>query len=221
MEVKMNYRLIVTLVPQYSGELITNSARDSGCPGGTVLMGTETSENGFVQLLGFGDAPKEITFNLVESKKAPAIIQAIKKVTSDKKKNFGILFTIAVDRFVKAGESKDKISIKGEERMSENDYEMINVIVNSGYAEDAMVAARKAGAGGGTIIKAHGTAREGDAKFFGAEIVPEKDMLMILVPENKKDAIVNAIQELNCFKKAGSGIIFCNLVKDFTILGKN
>ncbi|MBP5402124.1 MAG: transcriptional regulator [Treponema sp.] len=217
----MNYKLIVTVVPQYSGELITNAARDSGCPGGTVLMGTETSANGFVQLLGFGDAPKDITYNLVESDKAPAIISAIKKVTSEKKRNLGILFSICVDQFIKAGDSKVTSSDKGEEKMAENDYEMINVIVNSGYAEDAMVAARKAGAGGGTIIKAHGTAREGDAKFFGTEIVPEKDMLMILVPGSKKDAIVNAIQELNCFKKAGSGIIFCNVVKDFTVLGKN
>ena len=105
--------------------------------------------------------------------------------------------------------------------MTDNNYEMINVIVNKGYAEDAMAAARKAGAGGGTIIQAHGTAKEGDAKFFGSEIVPEKDMLVILVPKDKKEAIVNAVKELNCFKKAGSGIIFCNEIKDFTILGKN
>ena len=105
--------------------------------------------------------------------------------------------------------------------MTANDYEMINVIVNKGYAEDAMAAARKAGAGGGTIIQAHGTAKEGDAKFFGSEIVPEKDMLVILVPADKKSSIIKAISELDCFKTPGSGIIFCNEVKDFTVLGKN
>lgn len=217
----MSYKLIVTIVPQYSGELITNTARDSGCPGGTVLMGTETSANGFVQLLGFGDAPKDITYNLTQSTKAPAIISAIKDVTGKKKKNFGLLFSIEVDDFIKAGDEKPASLEKGEKKMTDNNYEMINVIVNKGYAEDAMAAARKAGAGGGTIIQAHGTAKEGDAKFFGSEIVPEKDMLVILVPKDKKEAIVNAVKELNCFKKAGSGIIFCNEIKDFTILGKN
>ena len=69
---------------------------------------------------------------------------------------------------------------------AENNYQMINVIVNKGYAEDAMAAARKAGAGGGTIIGARGTAKEGDAAFFGMKIVPEKEMLMILVPAEKK-----------------------------------
>ncbi len=217
----MSYKLIVTIVPQYSGELITNTARDSGCPGGTVLMGTETSANGLVQLLGFGDAQKDITYNLTQSTKAPAIISAIKDVTGKKKKNFGLLFSIEVDDFIKAGDEKPASLEKGEKKMTDNNYEMINVIVNKGYAEDAMAAARKAGAGGGTIIQAHGTAKEGDAKFFGSEIVPEKDMLVILVPKDKKEAIVNAVKELNCFKKAGSGIIFCNEIKDFTILGKN
>lgn len=217
----MSYKLIVTIVPQYSGELITNTARDSGCPGGTVLMGTETSANGLVQLLGFGDAPKDITYNLTQSTKAPAIISAIKDVTGKKKKNFGLLFSIEVDDFIKAGDEKPASLEKGEKKMTDNNYEMINVIVNKGYAEDAMAAARKAGAGGGTIIQAHGTAKEGDAKFFGSEIVPEKDMLVILVPKDKKEAIVNAVKKLNCFKKAGSGIIFCNEIKDFTILGKN
>ena len=121
---------------------------------------------------------------------------------------------------MKAGDSEPVSVKKGEKTMAEKNVQMINVIVNHGYAEDAMAAARKAGAGGGTIINARGTAREGDAKFFGAEIVPEKDLLMILVPGDKKDDIVNAIRDLDCFKKAGSGIVFCNEAQDFTVLGK-
>lgn len=217
----MSYRLIVSIVPQYSGELITNAARDAGCPGGTVLMGRETSENGIIQLLGFGDAPKDITYNLVETEKAPEIISAIQKVTAEKKKKFGVLFSIGVGEFFKAGENQSSSANKGEKSMADNSYQMINVIVNRGYAEDAMAAARKAGAGGGTIINARGTAREGDAKFFGAEIVPEKDMLIILVPSDKKDEIVRAIMERDCFKKAGSGIVFCNEAQDFKVLGRN
>ena len=79
---------------------------------------------------------------------------------------------------------------------------------------------RKAGAGGGTIIGARGTVREEDAAFFGMKIVPEKDMLIILVPTEKKDDILKAITDLPCFAEAGSGIIFCNEAKDFTLLGK-
>jgi hypothetical protein len=52
---------------------------------------------------------------------------------------------------------------------AENNYQMINVIVNKGYAEDAMSAARKAGAGGGTIIGARGTAKEDDEARAGGD----------------------------------------------------
>lgn len=216
----MSHKLIVTVVPQYEGELIVNAARDACCPGGTVLRGRETSENGLVQLLGFGDVTKDITYNIVESSDAMTVIDAINKVTENKKKKFGILFSMDVGEFFKAGTNCGCSAEKGERTMSESNYQMINVIVNKGYAEDAMSAARKAGAGGGTIINARGTAKEGDEKFFGTEIVPEKDMLIILVPSEKKDDIVKAIMDLKCFQKPGTGIVFCNGVQDFRVLGK-
>nr|WP_318707664.1 P-II family nitrogen regulator [uncultured Treponema sp.] len=216
----MSHKLIVTVVPQYEGELIVNAARDACCPGGTVLRGRETSENGFVQLLGFGDVTKDITYNIVASSDAMTVIDAINKVTEGKKKKFGILFSMDVGEFFKAGTNCGCSAEKGEKTMSESNYQMINVIVNKGYAEDAMSAARKAGAGGGTIINARGTAKEGDEKFFGTEIVPEKDMLIILVPSEKKDDIVKAIMDLKCFQKPGTGIVFCNGVQDFRVLGK-
>ena len=99
-------------------------------------------------------------------------------------------------------------------------YQVINVIVNKGYAEDAMAAARKAGASGGTIIGARGTAKEDDEQFFGMKIVPEKEMLIILVPEDKKNAIMEAVTALPCFSEPGSGIVFCNKANNFTLLGK-
>ncbi|MBS7310524.1 MAG: transcriptional regulator [Treponema sp.] len=216
----MSHKLIVTVVPQYEGELIVNAARDACCPGGTVLRGRETSENGLVQLLGFGDVTKDITYNIVASSDAMTVIDAINKVTEYKKKKFGILFSMDVGEFFKAGTNCGCSAEKGEKTMSESNYQMINVIVNKGYAEDAMSAARKAGAGGGTIINARGTAKEGDEKFFGTEIVPEKDMLIILVPSEKKDDIVKAIMDLKCFQKPGTGIVFCNGVQDFRVLGK-
>ena len=42
----------------------------------------------------------------------------------------------------------------------QNDYELIVCIVNSGFAEEVMSAARECGARGGTIINARGTARQ-------------------------------------------------------------
>ena len=100
------------------------------------------------------------------------------------------------------------------------DNTMITVIVNKGYADDVMAAARSAGAGGGTVVNARGTARETDARFFGMHIVPEKDMLIMVVPADKKKAVINAIENVKCLKEPGMGIAYSSAVEDFTTLGK-
>ena len=224
----MSYSLIVSIVPHNSGEFITDTARKARASGASILMGRGTAANNILQLLGLGDTSKDIAYIIIENSKKTEIIEAIEKASEEKKAHFGVLFTLNLGNFVKAGpdissqlqgelSTKDD-NDKGDDSM--NAYQMINVIVNKGYAEDAMAAARKAGAGGGTIIGARGTAREDDAAFFGMKIVPEKEMLMILVPTDKKDDILQAITSLPCFSEAGSGIVFCNEAKNFTLLGK-
>jgi nitrogen regulatory protein PII len=184
-------------------------------------MGRGTAANSIIQLLGLGDTSKDIAYVVVDDSILEKTLLSVKEATSSKKSHFGVMFTVNVSDFIRSGNPNQE-KPEGENNMAQNEsYKLINVIVNKGYAEDAMAAARKAGAGGGTIIGARGTAKEGDAKFFGAEIVPEKDMLLILVPKEKCDDIVNAIQSLPCFAKAGSGIIFCSNAHDFTLLGKS
>ena len=51
--------------------------------------------------------------------------------------------------------------------MTTNNHEVIFVIVNQGFAEEAMDVARELGVRGGTILNARGVAREKDAAFFG------------------------------------------------------
>lgn len=219
----MSYKLLIGIVPHNSGELIADAAKSAGAGGGTIAMGRGTASNGVLQLLGLGDTSKDIVYIIIKNSIKQAVYDAIIKA-SEKKAHFGVMFTLDTPGFIRAGhlaESDVSEKSEGEETMkAENNYQMINVIINKGYAEDAMAAARKAGAGGGTIIGARGTAREDDAAFFGMKIVPEKEMLMILVPAEKKSAIVEAITALPCFAEAGSGIIFCNEAQDFTVLGK-
>ena len=213
------HKLIISIVPHNSGEIITNAANLAGSRGGTILMGRGTAENSIIQLLGLGDKSKDIVYILVEEEICQNVLDKIKESTQNKK-NFGIVFTIDINNFLRSGSIKNLENENlGVEKMNDS-YEMINVIVNKGYAEDAMAAARKAGAGGGTIINARGTAKEGDAKFFGIEIVPEKEMLLIIVPKDKKDEIIKAISDLPCLNKAGSGILFTNSANNFTVLGK-
>ena len=92
--------------------------------------------------------------------------------------------------------------------MAEYTHEAIFCIVNSGYSEAVMDAAKKFGARGGTVINARGTASKEAETFFHITIEPEKEIVMILVPSLIKDNILKALYDEVGLETAGQGIAF-------------
>ena len=87
--------------------------------------------------------------------------------------------------------------------------QLIVVIVNSGFEEQVMSAARAAGANGGTIFNARGTAQSQDlVKFMGITLHPTKEVVFILSGEEKREAIMNAVKKSVGIATEGAGIIF-------------
>ena len=89
-----------------------------------------------------------------------------------------------------------------------NEYEVVFCVVNAGFSEEVMTAARKAGAGGGTILKGRGTASREAEQFFHITIQPEKEIVMILVPAAIKDRVLRAIYDSAGLDSEGQGIAF-------------
>jgi nitrogen regulatory protein PII len=88
------------------------------------------------------------------------------------------------------------------------DHEVIFCIVNAGFSETAMDAAKKCGAKGGTVIHARGTANTEAEKVFGITVEPDKEIVMILVPEGLTDAILHGLYREVGLDTAGQGIAF-------------
>ena len=87
-------------------------------------------------------------------------------------------------------------------------YEMICCIVNTGYSEAVMDAAKEFGARGGTVVHARGTANPEAETFFHITVQPEKEMVMILVPAKLKDDILHALYKAVGLNTPGQGIAF-------------
>lgn len=98
--------------------------------------------------------------------------------------------------------------------MTTNNHEVIIAIVNAGYADEVMEHAKACGARGGTILTGRGVAREETAAFFGFTIHTEKDIVMIVVPKNIKDDILNAIYSKMGMDRQAHGIAFSLPVTD-------
>lgn len=99
-------------------------------------------------------------------------------------------------------------------------YELIVVIVNSGFEEQVMTAAREAGARGGTIFNARGTAQSQDlVKFMGITLHPNKEIVFILSSREARDNIMETIKKQTGLSTAGAGILFSLPVS--SVLGVN
>lgn len=93
-------------------------------------------------------------------------------------------------------------------------HEVILCIVNAGFSDAVMDAAREFGARGGTVIHARGTANPEAEKLFNISIQPEKEMVMILVDSEIKEPIMHALYQKVGLQTAGQGIAFCLPVED-------
>ena len=94
--------------------------------------------------------------------------------------------------------------------------EMIMCIVNHGYEEAVIAAANKVGITGGTFLGAHGLSKLDAEKFFGISIHPEKQIVIMVVPANKKADILNVLYDEVGISQEAQGIAFAIPVDDMT-----
>ena len=208
----MNSTLLISIVGRGEAEKLMSIAKKAGSPGGTILRGRGTASTSLMSILCLGDSRKEILMTLVFEDQYDAVFEAIRSA----KHIHGICASLSGKRsFV----NRELHTTEGVRTMN-SDWELIQVICNSGYAEDVMDVARKAGAGGGTIIDGRGTSMPDDLKFFGASLVPEKEVLLILVERDISEKVLGAITTIPFMQQEGNGIAFTMPVERFIQFGK-
>ena len=193
------HRLIIAIVGHGQAGRFMKIAKEAGSTGGSVIPAKGTASSTLLRVLGLGDKSKDMVIMVSDDEHAHSIVD-------DVRADGRIQGVVAL------------LGSKGEDGMATK-WKMITIIVNVGYADDIMDAARRAGAGGGTITHARGTASPEDVRFLGVPLVPEKEMIMILCESEKTDTIVNAIASLECLDEPGIGILYTQGVSDFMNLG--
>lgn len=98
---------------------------------------------------------------------------------------------------------------KGEETvLKDTKHELLVVVANQGYIETIMDAARRGKAAGGTVIHAKGTGMEGAEKFLGVSLATEKELVLIVVRHEDKNAVMSAIMEDAGLESRAKAIVF-------------
>ena len=105
--------------------------------------------------------------------------------------------------------------------MKKFSHEVIFCIVNAGFTEAVMDAAREVGATGGTVIHARGTANSEAEKMWGIVVQPEKEIGMIIVRSEIKDDVLHALYKSVGLNTPGQGIAFALPVESVVGLSDN
>lgn len=94
------------------------------------------------------------------------------------------------------------------------EYTVIMASVASGYSDDVVDAARKAGAKGGTVMKGRRRNSEKVSRHFGISMQEEQDFVMIVVPKEKKNEIMTAISGACGLGSKAHGVVVALPVDD-------
>ena len=94
--------------------------------------------------------------------------------------------------------------------------EMILCIVNQGYEEKVITAADTVGITGGTFLGAHGLSKLDAEKFFGISVHPEKQIVIMVIPADKKADILKVLYDEVGINDEAQGIALSIPVDDMT-----
>ena len=176
-------------------------------------MGTASSE--VMDILGLGSAEKRMLLCVLPKETADVMLLKLHKALKIGTVNSGIAYTVPVDavsrvalRILEGVEAEKKTDEKETKAVSDKKNAMIAAVVNLGYSEEVMKAARAAGAGGGTVLHSRSVVDDSALQLVGAGLAEEKDIVLIVATSETKLAIMQAISEKCGIQSEAKGIVY-------------
>jgi nitrogen regulatory protein PII len=88
----------------------------------------------------------------------------------------------------------------------ENDMFLIVTIARKGWGDVVMVASKKAGAEGGTVVFGRGCGIHENKSLLGMMIEPEKEVVLTVVPKAQVDKVLDSIVAAAKLHEPGNGM---------------
>ena len=198
----MELYYVIAITDRDRGESMSALYRGAGLHMVLAMLGRGTATSEHLSVYGLDATEKVVISGVASGEEAAQLLKAAKRKLFIDIPGNGLMLTVPL-KSVAGGKTlaylTDSQKTGGKPSM-EFKHELIVVILNEGYSDFVMDAARAAGAGGGTVLHAKGTGSARAEKFFGVSLAEEKDLIYIVAHGDEKAAIMGAINE-----KAGPG----------------
>lgn len=214
-----NLYMMVTITNRNLTRKFTNFYEENGVDISIATGGRGTAASEILDYFGLDGAEKSVLFHVVTGATWKNLKVGLRRKMQIDIPGIGIAFLIPISSIG----GKKALSyltdgqnfVKGEEStLKDTKYELLVVIANHGYTELIMDAARSVHAAGGTVIHAKGTGVQKAEKFLGVTLVPEKEMVFIVVRKNQKNDIMRAIMDQAGLESKARSIVFSLPVTD-------
>ncbi len=179
----------------------------------STAMGTASSE--MMDILGLASNYKDVVFSFAPYKAVKALATSIAKDLGSTTGYNGlmmILSTTAIGRITSELilHSTQDIEFEGDENAMASEYQhsLIFITVNQGYTDDVMHVAKKAGATGGTVIRARMTGAEKSEHISDLQIQEEKEIVAIFAPDSIRNEIMSAVNKDFGINSEAQGVIY-------------
>lgn len=188
-------------------------------------QGTASSE--IMDMLGLGGVEKDLMLSMLPGMLAHKMLKKLRSKLHLGMPNTGIAFTVTMSscsgHMIRLMESsqpqEEERSGRDEWEEMDNAYSAIMAIVNQGFSEEVMNAARPMGASGGTVFHSRRIGSEEAMKFWNISIQQEREVVLILAKKEDKKAIMQAINKECGMQSRANGIVLSLPVDE--IIGVN
>lgn len=204
-KIKISYQLLMLIATPKLTDKAADMFLKSAMPIQYRLKGEGTASSEIMDTLGLGTSDKGVLISTVPESFGTAMLAKLHSELRLDAVNSGIAFTIPLTGASKliadmmnqtAESSENDVKRKGENIMLKSDYALIAAIVNRGFSDEVMEAARSAGAGGGTVIHSRSIGSEEASSRWGLGLLQEeKDIVLILAETENKVNIMKSIGE--------------------------
>lgn len=177
--------------------------------------GTATSE--IMDILGLGSSEKDVVLSYTT---APAAARLLRQLDSDLRGSVsagGIAFSLplsALNSLAAAAIAyQTEPDRKGETTMdSEQSVKSTLILITCarGCTEAVMDTAKKAGARGGTVIKARWTGLQDLEESYGLKLQPEREIVAIVVPDELRRGVMESVNAAHGLR-SDSQAMLCSL----------
>ncbi|MGN1456528.1 MAG: hypothetical protein ACI4XP_01090 [Acutalibacteraceae bacterium] len=195
--------LILITSPKLS-EKATKLFHNAALPLHYALSAVGTASSDMMDILGLGSIDKTMLISILPKNMTDEFMRKLKKELKIGTVNSGIAFTISlsgankfiVRMFEQYSENTENISGQ-KEATSVSDIKsvMIAAVVNQGYSDEVMNAAKSAGAVGGTVLHSRRIGDEKVMKSWGFGVQEEKEIVLIVTNIQNKLKIMQSISE--------------------------